>query len=107
MVRTFRGVLALLALGAGLSAAGSSFAGDDKPCVIATDAKSKSPVAEACAKGGLPEAKKVMKDLVKKGRAAGKKFECDDCHKNDTGYDLTPQGRDNFKALLAAIDSKK
>jgi hypothetical protein len=102
MVRTFSGVLLLLGLAA---LAGAPASADDKPCVIATSGK--SPVAEACAKGGLIDAKRVMKDLVKKGRSVGQKYECDDCHKNDTGYDLTPQGRDKFKALLAALEAKK
>jgi transposase-like protein len=48
-----------------------------------------------------------MRDLVKKGKGAGVRFECDDCHKNDTGYDLTPAARDNFKKLLAAVETRK
>jgi hypothetical protein len=104
MVRTFRGVLLLLGLTAGSLGAGHAFA-DDKACVIAT--KGDSPVAKACTQGGLIDAKRVMRDLVKQGKKAGQKFECDDCHKNDTGYDLTPQARDKFKTLLGAIDVKK
>jgi hypothetical protein len=104
MVRTFRGVLLLLGLTAGSLGVGRALA-DDKPCLIAT--KGDSPVAQACAKGGLIDAKRVMRDLVKQGKKAGQKFECDDCHKNDTGYDLTPQARDKFKTLLGAIDIKK
>jgi hypothetical protein len=48
-----------------------------------------------------------MRDLVKAGKKVGVKYECDDCHKNDTGYDLTPQARENFKKLLAAAEGKK
>lgn len=77
----------------------------DKPCMIAT--KGDSPVAKACASGGLVDAKRAMRDLVKQGKKVGTKFECDDCHKNDTGYDLTDKGRENFKKLLAAVEGKK
>jgi hypothetical protein len=104
MVRTFPGVLLLLGLAVVSTGPGRARA-DDKPCVIAT--KGDSPVAKACVQGGLVDAKRVMRDLVKQGKKAGQKFECDDCHKNDTGYDLTPQARDKFKALLGAIDGKK
>jgi hypothetical protein len=104
MVRTFRGVLVALVLGGSLTLVGRSVAAD-KPCAIAT--KGNSPVAKACATGGLVDAKKAMRDLVKRGKTAGVKFECDDCHKNDTGYDLTPAAQDNFKKLLAALDAKK
>jgi hypothetical protein len=103
MVRTSRGVLLLLGLVA--ASIGARASAQDKPCVIAT--KGDSPVAQACAKGGLIDAKRVMRDLVKQGKKAGQKYECDDCHKNDTGYDLTPQARDKFKSLLGAVQPKK
>jgi hypothetical protein len=103
MVRKLRGMLVLTVLGSAVAMSGRAVA--DKPCAIAT--KGDSPVAKACATGGLVDAKRVMRDLVKSGKKAGAKYECDDCHKNDTGYDLTPQARDNFKKLLAATDAKK
>jgi hypothetical protein len=81
-------------------AAGGVRAADAPPCTIAT--KGDSPVAKACAKGGIPDAKAAMKDLAKKARAAGTKYQCDDCHKDDTKYALTPNARDNFVKLLAA-----
>ena len=104
MVRMLRGVLLALAIGGTLTLMGRALAAD-KPCAIAT--KGDSPIAKACAQGGLIDAKRTMRDLVKKSKSAGVKFECDDCHKNDTGYDLTPQARDNFKKLLAAVETKK
>jgi hypothetical protein len=103
MVRMLRGVLLVLAVGGVVAISGRAAA--DKPCAIAT--KGDSPVAKACASGGLVDAKRAMRDLVKSGKKAGVKYECDDCHKNDTGYDLTPQARENFKKLLAAAEGKK
>jgi hypothetical protein len=103
MVRLFRGMLLVFAVGSVVAI--SRYAAADKPCAIAT--KGDSPVAKACASGGLVDAKRAMRDLVKAGKKVGVKYECDDCHKNDTGYDLTPQARENFKKLLAAAEGKK
>jgi hypothetical protein len=103
MVRELRGILLLTILGSAVAISGRAVA--DKPCAIAT--KGDSPVAKACQSGGLVDAKRTMRDMVKSGKKAGVKFECDDCHKNDTGYDLTTQARENFKKLLAAADGKK
>ena len=103
MVRMLRGMLVVVALGSTVVISGA--AAVEKPCAIAT--KGDSPVAKACAQGGLVDAKRTMRDLVKDGKRNGVKFECDDCHKNDTGYDLTPQARDNFKKLVAAVEGKK
>ena len=104
MVRTLGGLLLVLVAVGLVTTTGGEVAAE-QPCNIAT--KGDSPVAKACAEGGLVSAKRAMRDLVKKGKAAGAKFECDDCHKNDTGYDLTPQARDNFKRLMAAVDGKR
>jgi hypothetical protein len=71
-----------------------------QPCTIAT--KGDSPVAQACADGGLVSAKRAMRDLIKRAKATGVKFECDDCHRNDVDYGLTPQARDSFQRLLGA-----
>jgi hypothetical protein len=83
----------------GLSAAARPLAAG-QPCAIAI--KGDSPVAQACAEGGLVSAKRSMRDLTKRAKAGGLRFECDDCHRNDVDYDLTPQARDNFRHLLAA-----
>lgn len=98
MVRLARALLLTGALGAALIARG--FAADGAPCTIAKDGD--SPVAKACAKGGIPEAKKFMKEVTGKARKAGTKFQCDECHKDDQKYELTPDARDKFKKLLAA-----
>jgi hypothetical protein len=97
----FRG---LMLAGALALVAGRGLAADAPPCTIAT--KGDSPVAKACAEGGLPAAKKAMKDLAKKSREAGTKFDCDACHKDDLKYELTPDARDKFKKLLAAAGAK-
>jgi hypothetical protein len=94
MMRTLLPAATLLML---MSARAS--AADDK-CTIAT--KGDSIVAKACAKGGRPEAKKLMKATVKTAKEKGTKFTCDGCHKNYESYELTPKARDDFKKLLEA-----
>ena|SRR5437868_12464629 len=82
--------------------AGTSFA--DEACKLA---KGDSRVAKACADGGVKKAKAEMKEMVKEGKAKGVKVDCDDCHKDDSHYDqLTAEGKEKFKKLLAAIDKK-
>ena len=61
-----------------------------------------SPVAHACARGGIKEAKKAMKNLVKRAKNRGLKFECDSCHRNDSDWELTDDARANFTSMLAA-----
>jgi hypothetical protein len=61
-----------------------------------------SPVAHACARGGIQEAKKAMKNLVKRAKNRGLKFECDSCHRNETDWQLTDDARANFTSMLAA-----
>lgn len=68
-----------------------------EPCKIAT--KGSSAVARACAEGGIPKAKAIMKAMVKQGRAAGVSYECDDCHNDDGG--LTADVKEKFSKLLA------
>ena len=101
MNRTVRGMLVALAIGGGMTIAGRGRAATP-PCTIAT--RGSSPVAQACAEGGLVSAKRTMRELMKRAKAAGTKFECDECHRNDTGYDLTPQARDSFRKLLSAAN---
>jgi hypothetical protein len=100
MVRVLRTAFVIAAVGIGgtpvLAAEGAA------PCTIAT--KGDSPVAKACGAGGIPKAKAAMKDLAKKARAAGTKYQCDDCHKDDVKYELTADARDKFKKLLAAAE---
>jgi hypothetical protein len=70
----------------------------DQKCTIAT--KGDSPVAQACARGGRAEAKKVMKGAVKAAKDKGGKFACDDCHKNTDDFELKANAREDFKKLF-------
>jgi hypothetical protein len=77
----------------------------DQPCKLA---KGESPVAKACAEGGIPRAKQVMKEMVRQGREAGVKLECDQCHKEPGQYEiLLSDAREKFKRLQQAIEAKK
>jgi hypothetical protein len=83
------------------AAAVKGFADDSNQCTVAT--KGDSPVAKACAQGGVKAAKAKMKQLVKTARDNGVRFECDYCHKDpDKGFELNSVARDKFKELLAA-----
>jgi hypothetical protein len=89
--------------GVAASGGGAAFA-QAGPCRLAI--KGDSPVARACAEGGLLRAKQTMRALLKKAKTAGVRFECEDCHvgqADDKGYDrLTRDGRDKFAKLLDA-----
>jgi hypothetical protein len=76
---------------------------DDK-CTIAT--KPDTPTGKACAKGGRPEAKRVMKEMVKIAKGNGEKFTCDGCHKDLDNYALTKNATDDYKKLEAAQTKK-
>jgi len=80
--------------------AGGARAGDEGKCTIAT--KPDTATGKACAHGGRAEAKKVMKDMVKKAKANGQKFTCDGCHKDLDNYALTKNAEDDYKKLVAA-----
>ena len=83
---------------------GVARAGDEGKCTIAT--KPDTETGKACAKGGRAEAKKVMKDMVKKAKANGQKFTCDGCHKDLDNYALTKNAEDDYKKLEAAQTKK-
>jgi hypothetical protein len=89
---------AALSLTAIIFAAGSAIAADPA-CTIAK--KGDNPVVKACEKGGIKEAKKTMKAMVKVAKDKGKKMECDACHKNEEDWKLTDDGEKQFKDLLA------
>jgi Na+-transporting NADH:ubiquinone oxidoreductase subunit NqrF len=88
---------AAVSLTAILFAAGSAVAAND--CTIAK--KGDNAVVKACDKGGIKEAKKTMKAMVKVAKDKGKKWECDSCHKDETEWKLTDDGEKLFKELLA------
>jgi hypothetical protein len=82
-------------------AIGAARAGDEGKCTIST--KPETPTGKACAKGGRAEAKKMMKEMVKKAKANGhKEFTCDGCHKDLDNYVLTKNAEDDYKKLEAA-----
>jgi redox-regulated HSP33 family molecular chaperone len=75
---------------------------DDK-CTIAV--KGDSPVAKACKEAnGIKRAKATMKAMQKVGKDKGLKFECDDCHKDESAgnWSLNKDAEEKFKKLLAA-----
>jgi hypothetical protein len=105
MSRALPRILLVALFGLTAARAGLSLADDDGKCKLAT--KGDSPVVKACTDGGIKKAKATMKDMVKQGKAAGVKMECDDCHKDEKQYDvLTDDAKDKFKKLLAALAKK-
>jgi RNA polymerase sigma factor (sigma-70 family) len=60
-----------------------------------------SPVVKACKEGGIKKAKSVMKSMVKRGKEAGLKLECDDCHKDEAAgnWSLKANAEQMFKRL--------
>jgi hypothetical protein len=92
---------AFVAAGVGGFVGGGFALGDGAKCTIATSGD--SPTAKACAKGGRPEAKKVMKKMVADAKAKGQKYTCEGCHKDLDTYELTSNGKDDFKKLEAVL----
>jgi hypothetical protein len=105
MSRFLRGTVFFGIFAVVLAAAGAGLAQEPGKCKLAT--KGDGPVAKACTEGGIKKAKQVMKDLLKQGKAAGLKHDCDDCHKDDADYaQLTDDAKDKFQKLLAAVAKK-
>jgi len=89
-------VLALTPISAGAA---------ENDCTIAKDATTE--VGKACAEGGIKRAKAVMKAMVKQAKKSDLKLECDSCHKNEEKWDLTSDGKEQYKKLLAANGKEK
>jgi hypothetical protein len=71
------------------------------PCKVG--GRGDSPVDRACNEGGVKAAKLAMRDLVKKGKAQGVKFQCDDCHTNTEDMSqLGDSAKEKFKQLVEA-----
>lgn len=102
-MRRCLGVLSLVGLTVAALASGDGArpaAAQGNACRLAI--KGDSPVARACAEGGVVKAKHTMRAMIKEGRAQGVRFQCDDCHSDDTAYEkLTPEAKDRFARLLA------
>ena len=73
-------------------------AADAEPCAIAV--KGDNPVVKACADGGIPKAKRAMKELVRTAKARGTKMECTDCHVAIDEWKLKDGATDRFRKLL-------
>jgi hypothetical protein len=97
MLRTFTASLSLATLVA--FAAPAAIAADANKCTIAV--KGDNAVVKACEKGGIKEAKKTMKAMVKVAKDKGKKMDCDSCHKNEEDWKLNGDAEKLFKDLLA------
>ncbi|MES1205034.1 MAG: hypothetical protein ABUS79_03775 [Pseudomonadota bacterium] len=83
---------------------GLAAAADSAKCTIANSGDSET--AKACAKGGRAEAKKAMKKMVADAKGKGKKFTCEQCHKDLDNYELTKNGKEDFKQLEALLGKK-
>jgi len=70
--------------------------------------RTEGPIAEACARGGRPAAKKAMKVLIREATRAGRKYTCPDCHRDLDSYILFPNAQSDFDEMLvkAALSSK-
>jgi RNA polymerase sigma factor (sigma-70 family) len=81
---------------------GPGFPSDEK-CHIAV--KDDSPVTKACKEGGIKKAKSVMKAMQKVGKASGLKFECDDCHRDESAgnWSLREGAETRFRRLLQSV----
>ncbi len=80
----------------------STYAGSD-PCKAASFSVSR--VREACASGGRPAAKRVMKDAIGKATATGQSLKCSDCHANQRDYALKPAAVAELSRWLASSGS--
>lgn len=73
-----------VALGSGRSAQAEG----ETPCTAKSFKNGK--VEAACRAGGRTEAKKLMKTVVKKAKAAGESMNCKSCHSSLKDFALTP-----------------
>lgn len=90
----------IFAAGIGGFVGGGMALGGDK-CTIATSGDSLT--AQACAKGGRAEAKKVMKKMVADAKEKKQKFTCEGCHKDLDSYELTANAKVDFKRLESLL----
>lgn len=80
----------------------ASYKGSD-PCRAAKFSVSR--VREACASGGRPAAKRVMKDAIGKATATGQLLKCSDCHSNQRDYSLKSDAVADLKRWLDGSSS--
>jgi hypothetical protein len=67
-------------------------------CTVATQGE--SPIAKACQEGGIRQAKRKMKELVRTARERGMYNECNDCHEGGDSWTLVKGANDRFRKLL-------
>ena len=85
-VTTLTAFVACAAMGALVGTPTPASAEDPEPCTAKKfqfDA-----VKKACAEGGRPKAKAMMKAVVKKAKAAGESMKCTTCHKDAKNFAL-------------------
>lgn len=80
----------------------ASYKGSD-PC--RADSFSVPRVREACAVGGRPAAKRVMKDAIGKATATGQLLKCSNCHSNQRDYALKGDAVAELKRWLEGSSS--
>ena len=73
------------------------------PATCKNATKGNSPVAKACATGGIPAAKAVMRDMIAAAKRKGQGFECDTCH---TKEGMAPGSDKRFAELLKLFAAK-
>jgi hypothetical protein len=57
-------------------------------------------VEKACKEGGRKAAKKLMNEVKKKAKAAGKEFKCKGCHEDLKSYKLTDNAVKDLKPFM-------
>jgi len=79
---------------------------EESPCAATFATKGDTPTAKACASGGRQAATTLMKEMVRKAKANGAKFDCDGCHKDRDDFELTKNATADYKKLEAAAAKK-
>jgi hypothetical protein len=76
---------------------------DSSKCRFCESTRGDDPVAKACLDGGIKRAKSVMKAMQKVGKERGLKFECDDCHRDESAgnWTLNRGAWEKYDKLLA------
>lgn len=106
MLRSLFASVAFVSLFA-LSFGSTARAQDDNKCKISI--KDDNAVFQACKAGGIKRAKATMKAMTKVSKEKGKKWDCNDCHKDETEgkWDLTKDGEKLFKEMLVLTKDPK
>jgi len=58
-------------------------------------------VSDACKRGGVKQAKAMMKALVNRAKANGQTVKCTSCHTDSKLYGLKDNANADMKALMA------